>query len=56
MLFLKACPKCSGALFLEVDMYGRYIKCLQCGFLKDTGANQEITALRPDSRDEGKAA
>ena len=35
MIFLKACPKCSGDILLDKDNYGRYLKCLQCGFSKD---------------------
>ena len=39
MMFLKACPKCLGALVLDRDMYGRYFMCLQCGFMRDITEN-----------------
>lgn len=31
----KPCPKCHGSVFLEVDIYGRFEKCLQCAFTRD---------------------
>lgn len=30
---LKACPKCRGDLNFLVDQYGKYMSCLQCGFI-----------------------
>ncbi len=35
MIKLKACPKCHGDLYLERDQYGRYMSCLQCGYLME---------------------
>ena len=35
MIKLKACPKCHGDLNLERDQYGRYLSCLQCGYLME---------------------
>ena len=35
MINLKACPKCHGDLSLQKDQYGRYLSCLQCGYLKE---------------------
>ena len=32
-LYLKACPRCSGDMQLNMDQFGRYMECLQCGFL-----------------------
>lgn len=29
--WLKQCPKCSGDLYIDKDMYGTSITCLQCG-------------------------
>jgi len=31
MLWLKCCPRCGGDLYLERDVYGAYVACLQCG-------------------------
>ncbi len=35
MIFLKACPRCRGDVSLDRDIYGRYMRCLQCGTIKD---------------------
>ena len=35
MLYMKACPRCSGDVKLDKDNYGVYAKCLQCGFNRD---------------------
>jgi Zn ribbon nucleic-acid-binding protein len=31
----KSCPKCAGDLFVDWDMNGWYVECLQCGYLSD---------------------
>lgn len=31
MLYLKACPNCSGDIYRNWDIYGHYYECLQCG-------------------------
>jgi DNA-directed RNA polymerase subunit M/transcription elongation factor TFIIS len=31
----KSCPKCAGDLFVDSDMNGWYVECLQCGYLSD---------------------
>lgn len=35
MLELKACPRCRGDLNTRRDMYGKYVGCLQCGYMLD---------------------
>lgn len=30
--WLKECPRCSGDLREEGDIYGTYISCMQCGY------------------------
>ncbi len=35
MILFKACPRCTGDLKLESDMYGPYAQCLQCGHIAD---------------------
>jgi len=34
-LRLKSCPRCRGDLALEVDQWGLYEECIQCGYLHD---------------------
>jgi hypothetical protein len=29
---LKSCPRCSGDLFIDSDMYSWYEQCLQCSY------------------------
>ena len=31
----KVCPRCRGDLYLGEDVFGKYLSCLQCGYLKD---------------------
>ena len=35
MIYFKSCPKCQGDLTMSQDTYGSYIKCLQCGLMRD---------------------
>ena len=35
MIKFKSCPKCGGDLSLAQDIFGKYLSCLQCGYLKD---------------------
>ena len=47
MIRFKGCPKCHGDLYLSKDMYGKYLTCLQCGFLKDLSAQPEVAMPEP---------
>lgn len=31
--WFKECPRCGGDLREESDIYGRYISCVQCGYI-----------------------
>ena len=35
MIRLKACPRCTGDVNLNQDIYGEYEECLQCGYIRD---------------------
>ena len=35
MIEFKVCPKCRGDLYLREDIFGKYLSCLQCGYLRD---------------------
>jgi len=35
LIKFKVCPRCRGDLYLGEDVFGRYLSCLQCGYLKD---------------------
>jgi hypothetical protein len=45
MLYLKACPRCHGDVELGSDMYGRFLACLQCGYVIDT-REEALAALK----------
>ena len=32
MYWLKSCPRCSGDLAEQDDIYGKEVLCMQCGF------------------------
>lgn len=32
MLWFKECPKCEGDLYMDRDMYGPFVCCVQCGY------------------------
>ena len=35
MMYLRGCPKCHGDLNAGEDIHGKYVSCMQCGYLKD---------------------
>jgi DNA-directed RNA polymerase subunit M/transcription elongation factor TFIIS len=38
MVYLKECPKCQGDLMSGEDADGRYLSCIQCGYLRELPA------------------
>jgi hypothetical protein len=38
MIKFKACPRCRGDIHIAEDIFGKYLSCLQCGYLKDLPA------------------
>ncbi|MCL5074540.1 MAG: hypothetical protein M1136_02660 [Chloroflexi bacterium] len=48
MMWLKACPRCGGDLFVEDDVGESYIICLQCGYvLPQAQAERLMAEFRP---------
>ena len=41
MIKFKGCPRCGGDLLLADDVFGKYLSCLQCGFLRDVAEKRE---------------
>ncbi len=35
MFWIKACPRCSGDLYVDNDQYGSFVSCLQCGLNRE---------------------
>ncbi len=46
MLTFKGCPRCRGDLHADRDRYGKYIECLQCGFIEDLGKESDASVAR----------
>tara|TARA_B100000029_G_scaffold390267_1_gene387039 strand:+ start:4416 stop:4631 length:216 start_codon:yes stop_codon:yes gene_type:complete len=42
MMYFKGCPKCHGDLYAGEDIHGRYESCIQCGYLRDLGVNEDL--------------
>jgi hypothetical protein len=38
MMYFKECPKCHGDLISGDDSHGRYLSCIQCGYMRDEPA------------------
>ena len=48
MILFKSCPKCmTGDLIKSRDMFGEYLECIQCGFMKDLPAPAQSVAPAP---------
>ena len=43
MMYLRECPKCNGDLNAEEDIHGKYVSCMQCGYLKDVSSEDSHT-------------
>ena len=51
-IYLKQCPRCNGDVGVGSDQYGRYLHCLQCGYMSDIGhANTDENRHSDDLRD-----
>ncbi len=37
MIQFKVCPRCRGDLYLKEDVFGKYLSCLQCGYVREIG-------------------
>jgi hypothetical protein len=35
LTIFKGCPRCTGDLFPDRDLHGRYLECLQCGYVRN---------------------
>ena len=50
MILFKVCPKCQGDVCLKEDIFGKFLSCLQCGYLKDVELAYKRPRERPDVR------
>ena len=35
MIKFKECPRCQGDLYIAEDSFGKFLSCMQCGYLHD---------------------
>lgn len=42
--WLKNCPRCHGDLRQESDVYGKYVACVQCGYILRAEEEQLLVA------------
>lgn len=45
MMWLGACPRCRGDLFLQSDLFGEFVSCLQCGTILNESQEGSIRLL-----------
>lgn len=47
MVLFKSCPKCTtGDLIKSRDIFGEYLECIQCGYMKDLAGVDQSNAVR----------
>ena len=56
MYILKGCGKCKGDLCSQEDMYGFYLKCLQCGRITEEATRKRFVSNIAQSPPQKKAA
>ena len=47
MMYFKECPKCHGDLIAGEDIHGRYVSCIQCGYLRDETPGESVQDTHP---------
>ena len=45
MIKFKECPRCQGDLYITEDTFGKYLSCLQCGYLRDLAQPAQVSQL-----------
>jgi len=50
MMWRKACPRCGGDLFLDSDLHGDFISCIQCGLVLDESRVPRLGVLARSGR------
>ena len=48
MVHFKACPRCTGDLYLEEDTAGEYLTCVRCGYVTYPQNELKRTAMFPE--------
>ena len=45
----KSCTRCGGDVTMTKDWYGEYLRCLQCGWSKDTAGDSLSNLIEFDA-------
>jgi hypothetical protein len=53
MMWRGACPRCRGDLHLELDHFGEFVSCLQCGTILNDSQEGSLRALATARRSFG---
>ena len=56
MFILNGCGKCKGDLVPQEDMYGSYLKCLQCGRITEEAGRGIVDYNNAEQRKQKQAA
>jgi DNA-directed RNA polymerase subunit M/transcription elongation factor TFIIS len=56
MIEFKVCPRCRGDLYRAEDMYGKYVSCFQCGYMRDLPNETLVVTQGPTPQDKDKRA
>ena len=56
MIKFKVCPRCRGDLLLAEDIFGKYLSCLQCGYLLDLNIPRDSSAVVDLTTEEARDA
>ncbi len=54
MIEFNVCPRCRRDLYRAEDMYGKYVSCFQCGYMRDLPNVRLVVGQGPGSQDEEK--
>ena len=42
MMYLKECPKCHGDLISGEDVDGKFLSCIQCGYMRELPSEPQV--------------
>jgi hypothetical protein len=45
MFWFNRCPRCSGDLFEDRDLYGKFVMCIQCGLHRDVPSVGDVLVI-----------
>ena len=52
MIFFKECPRCTGDMHVNSDIYGKYKECLLCGLMLEMKERSRLVKKLQDTKKE----